>query len=126
LGWSHVVEIMPLEDALKRDFYAEMCRVERWSVRTLRAKIRGMLFERTALSKKPAKLARQEGGVEHLIRKYNLPETFRQNFGSQVLGTPLAIVRGVVAGPDEVHNQFNFRGREKLCPQTFKRKYLTP
>src|SRR5580704_9205059 len=37
-----------------------MCRVERWSVRTLRAKIQSMLFERTALSRKPAKLAQQE------------------------------------------------------------------
>jgi hypothetical protein len=37
-----------------------MCRIERWSVRTLRAKIHGLLFERTALSHKPAELARQE------------------------------------------------------------------
>ena len=50
LSWSHFVEIIPLDDPLKRDFYAEMCRVERWSVRTLRDKIGGMLFERTALS----------------------------------------------------------------------------
>jgi predicted nuclease of restriction endonuclease-like (RecB) superfamily len=60
LGWSHFVEIIPLDDALKRDFYAEMCRIERWSVRTLREKIGGMLFERTALSRKPAELARRE------------------------------------------------------------------
>lgn len=60
LSWSHFVEIIHFEDDLKRDFYAEMCRVERWSVRTLRQKISGMLFERTALSKKPEKLARQE------------------------------------------------------------------
>ena len=40
LGWSHFVEIIPLKDDLQRDFYAEMCRVERWSVRTLRAKVR--------------------------------------------------------------------------------------
>ena len=60
LGWSHFVEIIPLRDPLQRDFYAEMCRVERWTVRTLREKIRGMLFERTALSKKPAVLAKQE------------------------------------------------------------------
>jgi predicted nuclease of restriction endonuclease-like (RecB) superfamily len=60
LGWSHLVEILPLCDSLQRDFYAEMCRVERWSVRTLRQKIGGMLFERTALSKKPADLARKE------------------------------------------------------------------
>jgi predicted nuclease of restriction endonuclease-like (RecB) superfamily len=60
LGWSHFVEIIPLDDDLKRDFYAEMCRIERWSVRTLRQKISGMLFERTALSKKPVELAKQE------------------------------------------------------------------
>ena len=29
LGRSHFVEIIPLDDPLKRDFYAEMCRVER-------------------------------------------------------------------------------------------------
>jgi predicted nuclease of restriction endonuclease-like (RecB) superfamily len=60
LSWSHFVEIIPFDDPLKRDFYAEMCRLERWSVRTLRDKIGGMLFERTALSRKPAELARQE------------------------------------------------------------------
>jgi predicted nuclease of restriction endonuclease-like (RecB) superfamily len=60
LGWSHFVEIVPLKDDLQRDFYAEMCRVERWSVRTLREKIGSMLFERTALSKKPAELAKKE------------------------------------------------------------------
>jgi predicted nuclease of restriction endonuclease-like (RecB) superfamily len=60
LSWSHFVLILPIDDPLKREFYAEMCRVERWSVRTLQQKINGMLFERTALSKKPEKLARQE------------------------------------------------------------------
>jgi hypothetical protein len=53
LGWNHFVEIIPLKTDLKREFYAEMCRLDRWSVRTLREKIGGMLFERTALSKKP-------------------------------------------------------------------------
>jgi len=60
LGWSHFVEIIPLKDELQRDFYAEMCRIERWSVRTLRQKISGMLFERTALSREPVELAKQE------------------------------------------------------------------
>jgi len=27
LGWSHFVAIIPLDDNLKRDFYAEMCRI---------------------------------------------------------------------------------------------------
>ena len=60
LSWSHFVEVVRVKDPLKRDFYAEMCRIENWSVRTLRSKIGGMLFERTALSKKPEKLAEQE------------------------------------------------------------------
>jgi len=60
LSWSHFVSVLPLADPLKREFYAEMCRAEGWSVRTLRDKINGMLFERTALSKKPAELARKE------------------------------------------------------------------
>lgn len=60
LSWSHFVDIVRLPDPLQRDFYAEMCRIERWSVRTLRAKIQSMLFERTALSKKPVALVEQE------------------------------------------------------------------
>lgn len=60
LGWSHSKEIIPLKSDLQRDFYAEMCRMEGWSVRTLRQKIAGMLFERSALSKKPDQLTRQE------------------------------------------------------------------
>jgi predicted nuclease of restriction endonuclease-like (RecB) superfamily len=60
LGWSHFLHIIQLKDSLQRDFYAEMCRLERWSVRALQKKIGGMLFERTALSRKPAKLAALE------------------------------------------------------------------
>jgi predicted nuclease of restriction endonuclease-like (RecB) superfamily len=60
LGWSHFVELLPLKKHLQRDFYAEMCRIERWSVRALRRRIGGMLYERTALSRKPAKLAELE------------------------------------------------------------------
>jgi hypothetical protein len=41
LSWSHFVAILPLKDDLQRDFYAEMCRIERWSVRTLRKKLMG-------------------------------------------------------------------------------------
>jgi predicted nuclease of restriction endonuclease-like (RecB) superfamily len=60
LSWSHFQEIFPLDDPLKRQFYCEMCRLEKWNIRTLRDKISGMLFERTALSKKPEKLIKQE------------------------------------------------------------------
>jgi len=60
LGWTHFLRLIPIQDPLKRDFYAEMCRVENWSTRTLQQKIQSMLYERTALSKKPDKLIRRE------------------------------------------------------------------
>lgn len=62
LSWSHFIELLPLKDPLARDFYAGMCRIERWDVRTLRQKIGGLLFERTALSKKPQDVIAAEIG----------------------------------------------------------------
>jgi hypothetical protein len=47
LGWTHFRQIIALQEPLKRDFYAEMCRIENWNTRTLEKKIGGMLFERT-------------------------------------------------------------------------------
>ena len=60
LSWTHFIALIPIKEDIKRDFYAEMCRVERWSVRALRSKINSMLFERTALSKQPESVARAE------------------------------------------------------------------
>lgn len=53
LSWTHFRQIIYLERPMQREFYAEMCRIERWSTRTLEKKIGGMLYERTAISKKP-------------------------------------------------------------------------
>ena len=65
LAWSHFRELIYLKEPLARDFYAEMCRIERWSVRTLRDRVGSMLFERTALSKKPDELIRLELDALH-------------------------------------------------------------
>ncbi len=56
LSWTHFIALIPIEDHLKREFYIEMCRMEKWSVRTLRSRIDSMLYERTALSRKPEEL----------------------------------------------------------------------
>ena len=60
MSWSHFLAIVPLDNPLKRDSYAEMCRIERWSVRTLRQKIARLLFEPTAVAKKPEELIRAD------------------------------------------------------------------
>lgn len=53
LSWSHIIRLISIEEELKRSFYTEICCLERWSVRVLRQKIDSMLYERTAISKKP-------------------------------------------------------------------------
>lgn len=60
LGWTHFKALIPIQDPLKRDFYAEICRVERWSTRTLVSKMDSMLYERTAISKRPEEVAKAE------------------------------------------------------------------
>ena len=60
LSWSHFQALLPLGRPMQREFYAEMSCAEGWSVRTLRGRIDSMLYERTALSRKPEELARLE------------------------------------------------------------------
>ena len=52
-SWSHFVEFIKIDDSIKREFYLTMCANEGWSIRTLKERINSMLFERTAISKKP-------------------------------------------------------------------------
>lgn len=60
LGWTHLRTIMYLKDDLQRQFYMEMCILERWSTRKLQERIDSMLYERTAISKKPGQLIKKE------------------------------------------------------------------
>lgn len=60
LSWSHLVELLKVEDGTKRSFYAELCAQSHWSVRALRERMDGMLFERTAIAKQPEQVIRQE------------------------------------------------------------------
>ncbi len=53
LSWSHLRLVFYMDDPLKREFYIEICKLEKWSVRTFRERIKSMLYERTAISKKP-------------------------------------------------------------------------
>ena len=69
LSWSHFVELLKLEDAIQREFYARMSHHEGWSVRTLRERMDGMLFERSAIAKRPEKVIRQE------LAKLEQPQT---------------------------------------------------
>ena len=122
LGWTHFLFLLPMEDPLKRDFYAEMCRIERWSTRRLQEKIGGMLFERTALSKKPAKLAEQELQKLRAEDQFTPDLVFRDPYFLDFLGLKAAfhekdleaaIIRDLEAFLVELGGDFAFVARQK-------------
>lgn len=122
LGWSHFVEILTVKNHLAREFYAEMCRIEHWSVRTLRNKIAGMLFERTALSKKPDKLASVELAKLREEDKLTPDIVFKDPYFLDFLGLKgayqekdleTAILREIESFILEIGTGFSFVARQK-------------
>jgi len=53
LSWTHLRSLIYMEDPLKREFYIEISKLEKWSSRQLKERIQSMLYERTAISRKP-------------------------------------------------------------------------
>jgi predicted nuclease of restriction endonuclease-like (RecB) superfamily len=86
LSWTHFRILIAIDDPLKRDFYAEMCRLDRWSTRTLQARIDSMLFERTALSRKPEELIRLELDALHNEDRLTPDLVFRDPYFLDFLG----------------------------------------
>jgi len=122
LGWSHFIEILPLKNALARDYYAEMCRIERWSVRTLRERIGSQLFERTALSKKPETLIDNEIKALRETNQLTADLIFRDPYMLDFLGLPdrysekdleSAILREMESFLLELGSGFTFVARQK-------------
>lgn len=86
LSWSHLKLIIYMDDELKREFYTEMCRAERWSVRVFQDRIDSMLYERTAISRKPEETIKND--LELLKKEQKLtPEmVFRDPYFLDFLG----------------------------------------
>ena len=58
LAFSHFVELIQIDDSLKRRFYEIECIKNHWAVRELRRQIASLYYERCGLSKDKAKLAK--------------------------------------------------------------------
>lgn len=86
LTWSHFIEILPIKDKMKREFYAAMCKNENWSVRTLRERKKSMLYERTAISKKPDETIRNEIAELSEEKKMSVDMFYRDPYLLDFLG----------------------------------------
>ena len=65
LSWSHICELIKIDDELERSFYEKECVVENWNVRTLRRQMDSALFLRLASSRdKEGILKLAQNGIE--------------------------------------------------------------
>jgi len=65
LSFTHLVELLSIENPLKRAFYEIECIRGSWSVRELKRQIATLYFERSGLSENPEKLSRiVNSGIE--------------------------------------------------------------
>ncbi len=86
LSWSHLYTIIYVHNELKREFYTQLCIYERWSVRTLQERISSMLFERTAISKKPELTIKNDLQIVKNEQKLTPDLAFRDPYFLDFLG----------------------------------------
>ncbi|MES2733419.1 MAG: PDDEXK nuclease domain-containing protein [Bacteroidota bacterium] len=76
LSFSHLAELLEIEDSLKRTFYEIECIKGAWSVRELKRQINSLYFERMGLSSNPQKMSQwvaetsQKAQPEALIQSH--------------------------------------------------------
>jgi len=122
LTWTHLRLIINVEDELKREFYIEMCKLEKWSSRQLQERIQSMLYERTAISKKPDATIKQELELLKNEQKLSSDLIFRDPYFLDFLGLKdtysekdleTSIVAELQRFITEFGNDFAFLARQK-------------
>lgn len=122
LSWTHIKSLMYINDPLERQFYSQLCGIEHWDTRTLDAKIDQQLYQRTALSRKPEEVIKQE--LEEVKTRHELlPDlVFRSSYFLDMLGLPdiytekdleSAIITQIEAFISELGSDFTFVARQK-------------
>jgi predicted nuclease of restriction endonuclease-like (RecB) superfamily len=89
LTWTNITELLTLSDQRKRDFYLVFCMHERWSKRTLRAKIAGKLYERTLAARGSADGVAAELAALATSGSVEPSLAFRDPYVLDFLGLPL-------------------------------------
>jgi predicted nuclease of restriction endonuclease-like (RecB) superfamily len=122
LSWSHLRLLLFMEDPLKIAFYIEMCKLEKWSVRTFNERIQSMLFERTAISKKPELTIKNELDQLNSNKQISPDLVFKDPYFLDFLGLKdtfsekdleSAIIAELQSFITELGNDFAFMSRQK-------------
>lgn len=122
LSWSHFLQVISIEDELKREFYLTMAADQRWSKRTLKTKIDGMLYERTAIARQPENIIRHDLEQLRNEREMSADLAFHDPYFLDFLGLEgdfsekdleSAIVGELQNFITEMGNDFAFMARQK-------------
>lgn len=122
LNWTSIRTIMYIEESVKRDFYIEMCKLNHWSTRILQERINSMLFERTAISKKPEETIKKELELLKNEKKMTADMVFRDPYFLDYLGLKdtyserdleTAIIAELQLFITELGSDFAFLARQK-------------
>jgi predicted nuclease of restriction endonuclease-like (RecB) superfamily len=133
LAWSHLVMICVLEDPLQRDFYSEMCRIQNWSVRTLKQQIDSQLYERTAISKKETAVIEQQIQALKQHDTMTVDMVLKDPYFIDFIGGPESfseqdlensILNNITEFLQELGSDFCFVARQKRMSTEKKDRYL--
>lgn len=122
LSWSHIQSLTLIEDDIKREFYIQMTIHEKWSVRTMKERINSMLFERTAISKKPEETIIQDLEKLKNEKQISADLTFKDPYFLDFLGLKdtyserdleSAILANLQSFLTEMGSEFAFIARQK-------------
>lgn len=81
LSWSHYLELIKIDEELKRNFYLKECINAKWSVRELQRQVGSLLYERLLLSgNKEKKLSLSKSGHEMKTSKDLVKDPFVLEF----------------------------------------------
>lgn len=85
LSYTHLLQLLPIEDPLERAFYEIECIKGVWSVRELQRQIRSNCYLRSGLSKRPDKLIAQ---VNETAETTDITDVIKSPYTFEFLGIP--------------------------------------
>jgi len=113
---------MYIKDPLERQFYAHLCGMEHWDTRTLDQKIDQQLYQRSAISRKPEEVIKQELAEVKENNQFLPDLAFRSSYFLDMLGLPdvftekdleSAIITQIEGFIKELGSDFTFVARQK-------------
>jgi predicted nuclease of restriction endonuclease-like (RecB) superfamily len=85
LSWSHICELITIDDALERSFYEKECIAGHWNVRSLRRQMDSALYLRLAASKDKAGILRL---AENGMNMQRPEDVVKDTYTLEFLGLP--------------------------------------